>query len=85
MLIFLKPPSWLSPPRKQRNPAVAAIVGFLFGGIGLALYFRTAVDFVIPVLYALVSVAVAAAMNLRELGVVGGAFIAARWGYHQVS
>jgi hypothetical protein len=83
MLIFFKPPSWLPPPRKQRSPAAAAIVGFLFGGIGLALYFRTVVDFVIPVLYALASIAVGAAMNLRELGIVAGAFIAARWGYYR--
>lgn len=83
MLVFFKPPSWLSPPRKQRNPAVAAIVGFLFGGVGLALYFRTVVDLVIPVLFSLASVAVGAAMNSRELGVVAGAFIASRWGYHR--
>jgi hypothetical protein len=83
MLVFFKPPSWLPPPRKQRSPAVAVIVGFLFGGIGLALYFRTVVDFVIPVLFSLASVAVGAAINSRELGVVAGAFIAARWGYYR--
>ena len=35
MLVFFRPPSWLPPPRKQRSPAVAAIVGFLFVGVGL--------------------------------------------------
>jgi hypothetical protein len=79
MLVFFRPPSWLPPPRKQRSPAVAAIVGFLFGGVGLALYFRTVADFVTPVLFSLASVAVGAAMNFRELGVISGAFIAARW------
>jgi hypothetical protein len=83
MLVFFRPPSWLPPPRKQRSPAGAAIVGFLFGGVGLALYFRTVVDFVIPVLFSLASVAIGAAISSRELGVVAGAFIAARWGYHR--
>jgi hypothetical protein len=83
MLVFFRPPSWLPPPRKQRSPAVAAIVGFLFGGVGLALYFRTVVDFVIPVLFSLASVAIGAAISSRELGVVAGAFIAARWGFHR--
>jgi hypothetical protein len=85
MPVFIKPPKWLPPPRKQRSPAAAAIVGFLFGGIGLGLYFRSVVDFVIPVLFSLASVAVSLAVGDATIsgkpGFLVGALIAARWGY----
>jgi hypothetical protein len=53
------------------------------GGLGLAWYFRSVSDFVIPVLYSLASVALGAALSSGELGVLAGAFIAARWGYYR--
>jgi hypothetical protein len=83
MLVIFRPPSWLPPPRKQRSPAAAAVVGFLFGGIGLGLYFRSVLDFVIPVLCALASVAIGAAAAYGSLGYLAGALIAARWGYYR--
>lgn len=78
MIVFLRPPSWLRPPRKQRSPAAAAIVGFLFGGIGLGLYHRSVVDFAVPVLFSLASAAAGFALGAGSLGYLGGALIAAR-------
>ena len=49
--IFEKMPPLL----KERNPRVAALVGFLFGGIGLGIYFRTFVDFALPFLFSFVA------------------------------
>jgi hypothetical protein len=37
----------LPPLKKRRRPNIACLVGFLFGGIGLAIYFRTFVDFIL--------------------------------------
>ena len=37
----------VGPIGRPTNPVTAAVVGFLFGGIGLALYFRTAADTVL--------------------------------------
>jgi len=83
MLVVFRSPSWLPSPRKKRSPAAAAIVGFLFGGIGLGLYFRSVLDFLIPVLCAIASVAVGAAAVSGRLGYLAGALIAARWGYYR--
>lgn len=83
MLVTFRPPSWMPPPRRKRSPAAAAIVGFLFGGIGLGLYFRSVLDFIIPVLCALASMALGAAAVSGRLGYLAGALIAARWGYYR--
>lgn len=40
----------LPPIKEKKNPLIAGVLGFLFGGIGLGLYFRTWQDFVFPVL-----------------------------------
>jgi hypothetical protein len=37
MTIFVKPSERMRPLRKECNPVNAAIIGFLFGGIGLGL------------------------------------------------
>lgn len=36
------------PLAKKKNPALAAAIGFFFGGIGLGLYLRSWRDFLIP-------------------------------------
>ncbi|HXP53922.1 MAG TPA: hypothetical protein VN847_03160 [Streptosporangiaceae bacterium] len=84
MTIFMKPPERMQPLRKEYKPANAAIIGFLFGGIGLGLYFKSVTDFLIPVGFA-VATAIAAAMTTSQtgLGVLSGALIAARWGYYR--
>ena len=40
--------------KETKSPVAAMIIGFLFGGLGLAIYFRKIVDFFIPVLVAAV-------------------------------
>jgi hypothetical protein len=86
MTVFINPPSWLPPLRKERSPAKAAVIGFLFGGLGLGLYFKSVIDFLIPVLLCIATAAVAAAAAHQAGGGVGylaGCMIAARWGYHR--
>jgi hypothetical protein len=34
----------MPPLKRERNPMAAAVLGFLFGGIGLAIYLRSWVD-----------------------------------------
>lgn len=84
MTIFMKPPERMRPLRKECKPANAAIIGFLFGGIGLGLYFKSVIDFLIPVGFT-VATAIAAAMTTGQagLGFLSGAMIAARWGYYR--
>ncbi len=62
--------------RGERNPTAAAIIGFCFGGIGLGIYFASLIDFIIPILITIGLYAV-----LSQFGVIGGALIAAVWGY----
>jgi hypothetical protein len=38
----------LAPLSKPKKPGRACLIGFLFGAIGIAIYFRSAVDFVFP-------------------------------------
>jgi hypothetical protein len=84
MTVFIKPPSFLPATRKQRSPVTAAIIGFLFGGIGLGLYFKSVLDFLIPVAFAVATVALAAAASApSSTGYLGGCMIAARWGYYR--
>jgi hypothetical protein len=40
----------LPPLHKKKDPAWAIVVGFLTGGIGLGVYFRSLLDALIPVL-----------------------------------
>jgi hypothetical protein len=84
MTVFMKPPARMRPLRKERNPVKAAIIGFLFGGIGLGLYFKSVIDFLAPVAFAVATTAVAAATAKQTaIGFIGGCLIAARWGYYR--
>jgi hypothetical protein len=84
MTVFIKPPSYLPSAHKQRSPVTAAIIGFLFGGIGLALYFKSVLDLLIPVGFAAATVALAAAISApSSAGYLAGCMIAARWGYYR--
>jgi hypothetical protein len=84
MTVFMKPPERMQPLRKEHKPVNAAIIGFLFGGIGLGLYFKSWIDFLAPIAFT-VATAVAAAMTTQQtgLGVLSGCLIAARWGYYR--
>ncbi|MGC1199352.1 MAG: hypothetical protein WA882_20835 [Geitlerinemataceae cyanobacterium] len=68
------------PPLKERKDSnIAAILGFLFGGIGIGLYFKSAVDFLVPCFIWLVLTAV-----LPGIGTLAGAVICGLWGYFRV-
>ena len=76
MTVFIKPPAYLPPTHKERNPVTAAIIGFLFGGIGLGLYFKSVIDFLIPVGFAVATAVVAAAASAPSgAGFLGGCMI----------
>jgi len=67
------------PVGRMTSPALAAILGFLLGGIGLAIYFRTVVDFLVPV-----AIAIACILLFESAGGLGwflGAMIACAYGY----
>jgi hypothetical protein len=66
----------LPPLKRKTNANLACLIGLLAGGIGLALYFRTFVDLVIPVAISLVIV-----LAFADVGMIGGAIIAALYGY----
>ena len=42
--------SHLPPLRTRKNPVIAGLLGFLFGGVGLGLYLGTWSDFFVPIL-----------------------------------
>ncbi len=56
---------------KPKSPAVAAILGFLFGGVGLGLYFWSLLDFAICIL---VVVILAAVLHTPSTVLIGAAF-----------
>jgi hypothetical protein len=66
----------LPPLKRKTNANVACLIGFLAGGIGLAIYFRTFVDFVIPM-----AIALATAFAFADVGIIGGAIVAAIYGF----
>ncbi len=70
------------PPLRRTNPQLAAAVGFFFGGIGLAIYFRSFVDFVAPIAIAIVASLVVVKLVGAgvELGWLAGAIIASIYG-----
>lgn len=63
---------------RVRNPGVAGLLGFCFGGIGLAIYFRSLVDLIIPVLLAILFAILF--KNLAAAGWLAGAVVAGLYG-----
>jgi len=70
------------PRLKRKSANVAVVVGFLFGGIGLALYFRSVPDFFALILVVLITLSLVA--SLGQFGWLAGAPIAALYGYLRV-
>lgn len=66
----------LSPIGRMTNPVTAALIGFLLGGIGLALYFRTVADTVL-----LTAMVVVAAVELSTASWLVGAIVVSAYGY----
>ena len=70
----------LPPLRGKKNEHLAALLGFAIGGIGLGIYLRSVIDFFVPVFFAVVL----GAMLGPGFGWLGGALIAAIWGFIRV-
>jgi len=69
----------MEPLKDEKNPNVACVIGFLLGGIGLGIYFRSFVDFVL-----LLGILIATVLSFGDAGFVAGAVIAALYGYFRV-
>ena len=67
------------PSVKGKSAGVACVVGFIFGGIGLAIYFRNVADLFLPV-----AVTLALSVVGGGIGFLAGAIVAALWGYFRV-
>lgn len=59
----------------KKNASLACILGIVFGGIGLGIYFRSVVDFIIPIGFAIL-----ATLIFGNPGFWGGVVIAGLWG-----
>lgn len=69
----------LPPFHARKNENLALVIGFLAGGIGLAIYLRSLIDLVLPLGLSLVL-----AKTLGDVGVLGGAVLSALWGHFRV-
>ena len=76
----------LAPLHKPKSAGLAAVLGFLFGGIGLGIYLRSFVDFLFPLgLVIAASVLSTGFASLDpQVGVLAGAIVASLWGYFRV-
>ncbi len=69
------------PPVKDKNAGVACALGFFFGGIGLAIYFRNIIDLVFPL-----AIGIFLTIFLgTDMGWFAGALLAATYGYFRVN
>jgi hypothetical protein len=73
----------LPPVGRKTRPNLASAIGFLFGGLGLAIYFRTVIDLFLPVAFAIVAqLIVWKELGAGfELGWLTGAVIAALYAF----
>jgi hypothetical protein len=67
--------------KKRKEPTVALVIGLLFGGLGLGIYFRSIVDFVAPIATFFALTFVSYGAQIQNLGLIGGALVAAVYGY----
>jgi hypothetical protein len=65
----------LPPIRDKKNPLIAGLLGFLLGGLGLGLYFRSWADFIVPIL-----VFMGLSIMIPGLGSVAAILFATGWG-----
>jgi hypothetical protein len=69
----------MPPPPAGRTPGMACVIGFLFGGLGLAIYLKNIADLVFPV-----TIAIVLTISIGNVGMIGGALFAALYGYFRV-
>lgn len=65
----------VSPIKDKKNPLIAGLIGFAFGGIGLGLYFRSFKDFLYPILVMLLL-----SFLFPGVGTVAGIALTTLWG-----
>ncbi|WP_375425863.1 hypothetical protein [uncultured Friedmanniella sp.] len=70
---------FVPPVGRVTRPGLAAVIGFAFGGIGLAIYFRTLVDVLVPI--ALTVGCVLVFDQAAGFGWFFGALVSATYGY----
>ena len=84
MLRDLAKAVWASFPvlGRRTSPQWAAVFGFVLGGIGLGLYFRSFIDFIVPIAIAIIASLVTIKMVGADiqLGWLPGAIIASLYG-----
>lgn len=61
---------------RETNPGLAAFLGFILGGIALGIYFRSFIDFIVPI-----GIAVVLTVAVGDFGWLGGAILASMWGF----
>ena len=71
----------MKPLQSEKDPAVACLIGFFFGGVGLGIYFKSFVDFLMPLgvtvaLYAMSGV-------VGNAGWFIGGIVAGLYGYYR--
>ncbi len=76
----------MPPLNGAKNPQLAAVLGFFFGGIGLGIYFMSFVDFLIPILISILLFAVLQGLASMDTTIAWlvGAIIAGLWGFFRV-
>jgi hypothetical protein len=79
--LFEKLLKGIPPLERPTNPNLACAIGFLFGGVGLAIYFRSLVDLFVPI--AITIAGVVAYSALGAFGWLVGAVVAALYGYYR--
>jgi hypothetical protein len=69
----------LPPVQSRKNPWLAFVLGFLFSGVALGIYFRSWIDFIVPTVIWLVLI-----VTPGDAGFWIGAFIGGVWGLLRV-
>jgi hypothetical protein len=67
--------------KDNKDPGKAAVIGFVTGGIGLCIYFRSFIDALVPVVYLAVVISFEQA---AAFGPLLGAIVSGVYGYARV-
>jgi hypothetical protein len=71
--------------KDDKDPGKAAVIGFMTGGIGLCIYFRSFIDALVPVVYVFYLLTVV--ISFEQAGAFGpllGAIVSGVYGYARV-
>ena len=70
--------------KDNKDPGKAAVIGFVTGGIGLSIYFRSLIDALVPVVYVLYLAVVIGFEQAAAFGPLLGAIVSGVYGYARV-